>query len=131
MITPKILLPPQRLGVPLYAKILTMAAPDFARPIPFFKQDGYGRIRQKSKEQYESYNTAHKRIQILLSFELGKRMHVHVVCADGEAKVWLEPIVSLAMYYKLNSRRLTEIQEIVEARKNEIVKEWKKYFSID
>ena len=60
-----------------------------------------------------------------------KRMHVHVTCADGEAKFWLEPIVSLAIYYKLDSRRLTEIQKIVEAHKNEIIKEWKKYFSVD
>jgi hypothetical protein len=58
-------------------------------------------------------------------------MHVHVTCADGEAKFWLEPIVSLAIYYKLDSRRLTQIQKIVEAHKNEIIKEWKKYFSID
>ena len=57
-------------------------------------------------------------------------MHVHITCAEGEAKFWLKPIVSLDTYYKLNSRRLTEIQRIVEARKSEIIKEWKKYFSV-
>ena len=57
-------------------------------------------------------------------------MHVHIVCADGEAKFWLEPIVSLATYYKLNSKRLNEIQKIVEKHKNEIIKDWKKYFGV-
>lgn len=59
-----------------------------------------------------------------------KRMHVHITCADGEAKFWLEPIVSLERYYKLNSKRLNEIQKIVEEHKSEIIKEWKKHFSI-
>jgi hypothetical protein len=60
-----------------------------------------------------------------------KRMHVHITCAEGEAKFWLEPIVSLEKYYKLNSKRLTELQKMVEVHQNEIIKEWKKYFSID
>lgn len=59
-----------------------------------------------------------------------KRMHIHITCAKGEAKFWLEPIVSLETYYKLNSKRLNEIQKIVEVHKSEIIKEWKKYFSI-
>lgn len=57
-----------------------------------------------------------------------KRMHVHIECAEGEAKFWLEPIVSLEAYYKLSPKRLNEIEKIVEKRKNEIVKEWKKHF---
>jgi len=32
------------------------------------------------------------------------RMHVHIICADGEAKFWLEPIVSMATYHKLNAK---------------------------
>lgn len=57
-----------------------------------------------------------------------KRMHVHIECAEGEAKFWLEPIVSLETYYRLSPKRLNEIQKIVERRENEIVKEWKKHF---
>ena len=49
-------------------------------------------------------------------------MHVHVTSEHGEAKFWIEPIVSLAVYHGLNSRKLTEIQKIVEARKDEINK---------
>jgi len=27
-----------------------------------------------------------------------KRMHIHVFCTDGEAKFWLEPLISLASF---------------------------------
>ncbi|MEI6153086.1 MAG: DUF4160 domain-containing protein [Deltaproteobacteria bacterium] len=27
------------------------------------------------------------------------RIHIHVTCENGEAKFWLEPIVSLAVYH--------------------------------
>jgi hypothetical protein len=56
------------------------------------------------------------------------RIHVHVECEDGEAKFWIEPVVSLAVYYKLNSKDLLEIQKIIEGRKDEIIKEWKRHF---
>ena len=56
-------------------------------------------------------------------------MHVHVECEDGEAKFWLEPIVSLATYVKLKPNKLSEIQKVVEKRKDEIIKEWKRHFS--
>jgi hypothetical protein len=58
-----------------------------------------------------------------------ERMHIHVTCEDGEAKFWVEPIVSLASSHGLNPRKLMEIQKVVEERKNEIVKAWRKHFS--
>ena len=48
---------------------------------------------------------------------------------DGEAKFWIEPIVSLAVTHGLNPRKLNEIQKIVEDHKNEIIKAWQKHFS--
>ncbi len=57
-----------------------------------------------------------------------KRIHVHVYCEDGEAKFWIEPIISLATFYGLNKKKLNQIQKIVEKRKNEIIKEWKNHF---
>ncbi|MBU4315296.1 DUF4160 domain-containing protein [Patescibacteria group bacterium] len=57
------------------------------------------------------------------------RMHIHIECADGEAKFWIEPIIALATCYKLNPKQLNEIQTIVDKHKNEIIKEWKNYFS--
>jgi hypothetical protein len=56
------------------------------------------------------------------------RIHVHVSCESGEAKFWLEPIISMATYYKLNSKRLNEIQSIIEEHKDEIVQQWRKHF---
>jgi hypothetical protein len=57
------------------------------------------------------------------------RVHIHIGCEDGEAKFWIEPVVSLAAYYKLGPKDLREIQKIVEERKDEIIKEWKRHFS--
>jgi len=37
------------------------------------------------------------------------RIHIHVTCESGEAKFWLQPIVSLATYYSLNPKKLIEI----------------------
>lgn len=58
-----------------------------------------------------------------------KRIHIHVTREEGEAKFWIEPIVSLAVYHRLNPKRLNEIQKIVEERKNEIVEAWQRHFS--
>ena len=52
------------------------------------------------------------------------RKHVHVTCDKGEAKFWLEPIVSLAAYYIMDL-----VQKIVEEHENEIAKAWQKHFS--
>ena len=56
------------------------------------------------------------------------RIHIHVTCEDGEAKFWLEPIVSLAIYHGLSSRKLNDIQKLVEEHKNEIIEAWQRYF---
>ena len=57
------------------------------------------------------------------------RIHIHVTCESGEAKFWLEPIVSLATYYKLKPKKLVEMQGIVEEHKDEIVQAWRSHFS--
>jgi len=57
------------------------------------------------------------------------RIHIHVTCEDGEAKFWLDPIVSMAVYHGLNAKKLQEIQKIVEERNDEIRKAWQKHFS--
>ena len=58
-----------------------------------------------------------------------KRMHVHVECSEGEAKFWIEPIISLANYYGLNKHQLKAIQGLVERHKNAIIKEWERHFN--
>lgn len=56
------------------------------------------------------------------------RPHIHVFSPDGEAKFWLLPIVSLESYSGFSPVRLRELQKIVEERKDEIVRAWKKHF---
>ncbi len=57
-----------------------------------------------------------------------ERMHVHVAHPDGEAKFWLEPILSLADYHGLNQKKLSEIQKIIEGHRDEIVEAWQRHF---
>ena len=57
------------------------------------------------------------------------RIHIHITCEDGEAKFWLEPIISLAVSHGLNPRKLREVQNIVEEHRDEIIKAWQKHFS--
>jgi len=56
------------------------------------------------------------------------RKHVHISSPKGEAKFWIEPVVALADYHGLTERELRQLQIIVEDRKNEIEKAWKKHF---
>lgn len=56
------------------------------------------------------------------------RIHIHITCEKGEAKFWLEPLISLAMFKGLNEKALNEIQKLVEKHKNEIALAWKKHF---
>ncbi|MBU1086771.1 MAG: DUF4160 domain-containing protein [Candidatus Omnitrophica bacterium] len=79
---------------------------------------------------YEASNTEFRvkgyRFYFLSNEE--SRIHIHIECAEGEAKFWIEPIIALATCYRLNPRQLSEIQKIVEKHKNEIIKEWQNYF---
>ncbi len=55
-------------------------------------------------------------------------MHVHVYSGDGEAKFWLEPIVSQAESYGFSPKALRELQKVVEERKIDIQNSWRKHF---
>ena len=56
------------------------------------------------------------------------RIHVHVAHADGEAKFWLTPNVSVANSVGLSQRQLREAQIVVEAHIEEIRNAWKRHF---
>jgi len=56
------------------------------------------------------------------------RMHVHVQCADGEAKFWLEPKIELAHNYGLSERQLRSAQDLIEAHENVIRSSWVAHF---
>ena len=55
------------------------------------------------------------------------RIHIHIVSPDGEAKFWLEPIISLANYSGLSKKELNFLQKTVERHKNEIIRKWEKH----
>jgi len=57
-----------------------------------------------------------------------RRPHVHVSCADGEAKFWLDPAVELARNYGLSQVQIGEMQKIVEDRKDELIRAWRSHF---
>jgi hypothetical protein len=57
-----------------------------------------------------------------------RRVHVHVHCADGEEKFWLEPIVQLAQSSGLTSRQLGTIRLLVEVHAHEIRAAWERHF---
>lgn len=56
------------------------------------------------------------------------REHVHVYCADGEAKFWLEPHIELAKNFRLSRTQLREVEQIIEEHYDEIKNAWKKHF---
>ncbi len=56
------------------------------------------------------------------------RMHVHVHCADGEAKYWLEPTIELAVNHGLSAQQLAKIMIIVEEHESDLISAWNSYF---
>ena len=57
------------------------------------------------------------------------RIHVHVTCAEGEAKSWLEPEVSLAANYGLSQKQITRVIAIIEDRHDDIAEAWATHFA--
>jgi len=55
------------------------------------------------------------------------RMHVHVTCADGDAKYWLEPEIELAMQRGLAQHRLNDVVKIIEDHRDEFTNAWRKH----
>lgn len=55
--------------------------------------------------------------------------HIHVRNADGEAKFWLTPDVSLARNDGFNARELRELAEIIEQNSTKFVEAWNEYFA--
>ncbi|MEW6102700.1 MAG: DUF4160 domain-containing protein [bacterium] len=55
------------------------------------------------------------------------RMHIHVICADGEVKFWLEPKIELAKNYNLSHMQLREIENIIKVHYDDFKNAWKGY----
>ena len=57
-----------------------------------------------------------------------KRIHIHVAHADGEAKFWLTPEITLVSNMGLSAKQLKEAQIIVEVHLKEIFDAWSQHF---
>ena len=57
-----------------------------------------------------------------------QRVHVHVYCADGEAKFWVEPEVAVVRNHGLTEAQLAEMRSVVEDRKDDITRAWREHF---
>lgn len=57
------------------------------------------------------------------------RMHIHVISADGEAKVWLEPAIELDRSVGYSTGQINEILAQVLERQNDIKNHWEKHFT--
>jgi len=57
------------------------------------------------------------------------RLHIHVYCAEGEAKFWIEPEIGLAHNAGLNDTEIKDILRIIYERKEEIKDAWNKHFA--
>lgn len=50
-------------------------------------------------------------------------------CATGVAKFWIEPIISLASFYRLSSRELRQIEGIVREHEDDFKSAWNQHFA--
>lgn len=57
-----------------------------------------------------------------------KRIHVHVISPDGEAKFWLEPVIEIADSTGLNKTQINLLLNLIKKRENEIRNSWKEHF---
>ena len=56
-------------------------------------------------------------------------VHVHVTKDGHNAKFWLYPDVALAYNYGFNGRILSDLEKLVETRRDEIEEAWDDHFS--
>jgi hypothetical protein len=57
-----------------------------------------------------------------------ERMHIHVGCSEGEAKIWIEPIVEVAKGGGLSRATLEMAVRLTKERLDEIRSAWDEHF---
>jgi hypothetical protein len=58
-----------------------------------------------------------------------QRTHIHVQCAQGEAKFWIEPSIGLAMSKGLSPADLRMVEQIIKEHQDEIRTAWRRHFT--
>ena len=56
-------------------------------------------------------------------------VHIHVSRAGATAKFWLSPEVELAYNRNFDARAIKRLQEVVEARRQELEDAWNEFFA--
>lgn len=57
-----------------------------------------------------------------------KRIHIHVISPEGEAKFWVEPEIELARSVGFNKKQINLLKDVIREKENEIKNSWKKHF---
>jgi len=57
------------------------------------------------------------------SYDLGERMHIHVICGQNEAKFWLDD-VTLAKNLGMAENDLRTVQKLVAEHRELLIHEW-------
>ncbi|MBW6534613.1 MAG: DUF4160 domain-containing protein [Mariniphaga sp.] len=57
-----------------------------------------------------------------------KRIHIHVISPDGEAKFWIEPEIELVKKVGFNQKQIKLLEQIIKENRDEIRSSWRKHF---
>jgi hypothetical protein len=57
-----------------------------------------------------------------------KRVHIHVVSPNGEAKFWMTPNIELAQSVGFTESELIRLETIIKENRDEINESWRKHF---
>ncbi|WP_338014124.1 DUF4160 domain-containing protein [Bradyrhizobium canariense] len=71
------------------------------------------------------------RLALLLLLKRGaatRAAHIHVKGGGRDAKIWLEPGISIADSYGFNPRELSNILRVVEDNRELLLKAWHDHF---
>ena len=63
------------------------------------------------------------------SDESSEPMHIHVTKGNAAGKIWLEPELEVAYFYRFTKSEERTIQEIVKSHINEFKIKWHEHFS--
>jgi hypothetical protein len=56
------------------------------------------------------------------------RIHIHAHAPDGEAKIWMEPQIELAVNYGLSQKQINTALRLVEEHEDDIRRAWHSHF---
>ena len=61
--------------------------------------------------------------------DMNEPCHIHVSKGSGYAKIWMEPTVEPAYFYKFKPQEQKVIMDLIKEHEREIKIKWNEYFS--